>query len=46
MIYYISQLLTYLPKLLQSYGIKVGYAVPNASGGGAGSSSQGGGCCG
>uniref|UniRef100_M8BVX5 Ras-related protein Rab-2-B n=1 Tax=Aegilops tauschii TaxID=37682 RepID=M8BVX5_AEGTA len=29
----------------ESYGIKVGYAVPNASGGGAGSSSQAGGCC-
>uniref|UniRef100_J3KVR1 Uncharacterized protein n=1 Tax=Oryza brachyantha TaxID=4533 RepID=J3KVR1_ORYBR len=29
----------------ESYGIKVGYAVPNASGGEAGSSSQGGGCC-
>ncbi|AQK72141.1 Ras-related protein RABB1a [Zea mays] len=29
----------------ESNGIKVGYAVPNSSGGGAGSSSQAGGCC-
>ncbi|CAN6273250.1 unnamed protein product, partial [Urochloa humidicola] len=29
----------------ESNGIKVGYAVPNASGGAAGSSSQAGGCC-